>query len=120
MTDVVEPAHSSTAMNLEQLEAITSGHMSETLDRACQPTHPTIYCIGLHVSPKFQGRGVGTRMVEWAKDLADSKNAAAWAHLSDSLAGINTVTVDLDKYAIKDAGRLWGTYSQHCMYRGPM
>jgi GNAT superfamily N-acetyltransferase len=130
MSDPIETSHASAERPLERLNAITSGHMSVTLDRACQPTHPTIYCIGLHVDPRSQGLGAGTRMVKWATDLADSKNAASWAHLSDSLPGIkafekagfqevNTVTVDLDKYAIKPIGEPWGQYSQHCMYRPP-
>jgi GNAT superfamily N-acetyltransferase len=130
MSDPVEASHAPTKTPLERLNTITSGHMSVTLDRACQPTHPTIYCIGLHVDPQSQGLAVGTRMVKWATDLADTKKAAGWAHLSDRLAGIkafqragfeevNTVTVDLDKYATKPIGKPWGQYSQHCMYRPP-
>lgn len=130
MTDAVEPAYSSTDTALEQLNSITSGHLSVTLDRACQPAHPTIYCIGFHVAPGSQGLGVGTSMVRWATDLAESQHAAGWAHLSDNVGGIkaferngfkevNTVTVDLDKYASKKTSRAWGQYSQHCMYRPP-
>lgn len=130
MSDPVETSYAPTESPLDRLNSITSGHMSVTLDRACQPTHPTVYCIGLHVDPKSQGLGAGTRMVKWATDLADSKKAAGWAHLSDSLAGItafeksgfkevNTVTVDLDEYATKPIGKAWGQYSQHCMYRPP-
>jgi GNAT superfamily N-acetyltransferase len=130
MSDPVIATQSSTGSALERLESITSGHMMQTLDRACQPTHPTIYCIGLHVDPQSQGLGVGTRMVRWATEFADSRNAAAWAHLSDSTAGIkacekngfqevNTVTVDLDEYATKDIKKSWGQYSHHCMYRPP-
>jgi len=70
-------------------------------------------------------------MVKWAVDLAGTKNAAAWAHLSDSIAGIkafekngfeevNTVTVNLDEYATKDTEEKWGRYSHHCMYRRPV
>ena len=69
-------------------------------------------------------------MVRWATEFADSRKAAAWAHLSDSTAGIkacekngfeevNTVTVDLDEYAAKDTNKAWGRYSHHCMYRPP-
>jgi GNAT superfamily N-acetyltransferase len=130
MSDPVIATQPSTGSALEQLESITSGHMMQTLDRACQPTHPTIYCIGLHVDPQSQGLGVGTRMVRWATEFADSRNAAAWAHLSDSTAGIkacekngfeevNTVTVNLDEYATKDTNKPWGQYSHHCMYRPP-
>lgn len=130
MSDPISTSHSPTASPLEQLESTTSGHMSVTLDRACQPIHPTIYCIGLHVDPQSQGLGIGTKMVQWATHLADSNNAAGWAHLSDSQAGIkafekngfeemNTVTVDLDRYATGSTGRSWGSYSHHCMYRPP-
>lgn len=131
MSDLVESSCLPTDSPLQRLESITSGHMTVTLDRACQPTHPTIYCIGLHVDPRSQGLGVGTSMVQWATELADSKKAAGWAHLSDSLAGVkafekngfeevNTSTVDLDEYATKEVGRPWGKYSHHCMYRPPM
>jgi hypothetical protein len=69
-------------------------------------------------------------MAQWATEFADSKGAAAWAHLSDSLAGIkalkrngfeevNTVIVDLDEYATKGTDKPWGHYSHHCMYRPP-
>jgi len=130
MSDPVIATQPASGPALERLESITSGHMSETLDRACQPTHPTIYCIGLHVDPQSQGLGVGTTMVRWATEFADSRNAAAWAHLSDSTAGIkacekngfeevNTVTVDLDEYAEKETDKRWGKYSHHCMYRPP-
>jgi GNAT superfamily N-acetyltransferase len=130
MSDPVITTQSSTASALDRLESVTSGHMTETLDRACQPTRPTIYCIGLHVDPRSQGLGAGTMMAQWATALADSKGAAAWAHLSDSLAGIkalekngfeevNTVIVDLDEYATKGTDKPWGHYSHHCMYRPP-
>ena len=105
--------------------------MNITLDRACSPARPTLYCIGIHVDPTYQQSGVGGALVGAATGLADTCSAAMWAHLSDAPGGValfekngfeevNTVTVDLDEYASRPkAGGKWGTYSQHCMFREP-
>jgi GNAT superfamily N-acetyltransferase len=116
---------------LERLEVITSGHMSVTLDRACNPAGPTMYCSGIFVDPRAQSTGVGTALIRHAVAFALAKGAAMWAHLSDApgvvkvferndFQEVNTVTVDLDEYASKPTdGKSWGRYSQHCMYRQP-
>lgn len=115
---------------LERMNIITSGHLAVTLDRACRPTHPTIYCINLHVAPSRQRLGVGSAMVEWAVQMADTRGAAVWAHLSDAPGGlrafekngcreVNTVTVNLDEFRTHETDKRWGPYSQHCMYRVP-
>lgn len=116
---------------IQRLNVMTSGHMFATLDRACQPARPTMYCCVIIIDPKSQNVGVGKTLVAEAVKFAAHRGAAMWAHLSDApgvvrvfekngFQEVNTVSVDLDEYSLKPIeGKRWGRYSQHCMYREP-
>lgn len=116
---------------LQQLQAITNGHMFGMMSRVNRPDTRTFFCVGISVHPDYQAKGVASALLRWATSYADQHNAQSWVHLSDHDGGVrafekqgfkvvNSVTVDLDKYATKHRGdQPWGTYTFRFLHRMP-
>lgn len=117
---------------LEQLQATTSGHMFGMISRVNRPDKRTFFCTGISVHPDYQSKGVASALLDWATRFADKHQAQSWVHLSDHPGGVkafekygfevvNSVTVDLDRYAKKERpeGRPWGKYTFRFLLRMP-
>ncbi|ORX37109.1 acyl-CoA N-acyltransferase [Kockovaella imperatae] len=109
---------------IKQLDHLTSGHLYTMSDRLCVPPNKVVYCMSIAVEPSAQGQGVGSQLVKYAVDIADSHGASMWVHLSEDGAktsaftkygfeSVNELEFDLDEYREKEVpeGRdRWGKY----------
>ena len=94
------------------------------------------FMTGINVDPAYQGRGVGSRLMQWGTDKADSEGIFCW--VSSSMGGksafekqgfreVGRVEANLDEYAegkqrpleegSKDGS--WGDYIWYYMKREP-
>ncbi|KAH8894508.1 acyl-CoA N-acyltransferase [Thozetella sp. PMI_491] len=82
----------------------------------------------LATSPRAQGRGIGTKLVQWGVDKADVDGLACWAHASPAGHGlynrlgfqeVGSSAYDLDEWAPggKGGNRGWGRYTFRYMVR---
>jgi ribosomal protein S18 acetylase RimI-like enzyme len=84
----------------------------------------------LSTSPACQGRGIGSKLVQWGTDRADAEGLLCWIHASPASyrlyerAGFREVgrsDYDLDEWAPggKGGNRGWGRYTFRYMVRQP-
>jgi ribosomal protein S18 acetylase RimI-like enzyme len=84
----------------------------------------------LATNPKHQGQGIGTRLVQWGAEMADSEQLPCWAHASPASyslyerAGFQELgrsDYNLAEWAPggKEGNRGWGTYTFRYMMRPP-
>lgn len=86
---------------------------------------------GLATDPRFQGRGVGTRLIRWGTARASAEgHLPCWTHASPAACGlyakngfeeVGKSDYNLSEWAPggKDGGRGWGVYSFRHMMRPP-
>jgi hypothetical protein len=93
---------------IKQLQALTSADLELWMKEVMPEGTKCLFVIGLSVSPKYQGRGVGSALLRWGTKFCDKKNVFAWVHSSEpawpmykkcGFQIIRCLDVDLDKYA---------------------
>jgi ribosomal protein S18 acetylase RimI-like enzyme len=118
---------------IARLEAHTNASMNEWMEFFMPPGTKCMFICTLTVSPKFQGRGVGSALLKYGTDIADRFGVFAWVHSSDAEAAWKlyekfgfqtqgTLDVDLDEYAPAPPPKgesAWGRYSFRYMKRLP-
>lgn len=90
-------------------------------------THKTVITVeSLAVSPAFQGRGIGSALLQVAMDLADKQSIPLWLeatpaghplYLSRGWREVEAMDFDLTRWAGKDRG--FGVYRYFAMLRLP-
>lgn len=109
---------------VKRLEALTDSDMQAWMTEVMPEGTRCIFIVGLSVSPKHQGRGVGSALLRWGTTFCDAKGAFAWVHSSEPAwrvyekAGFTTIReldIDLDDYAPmpppnEASGAKWGHY----------
>ncbi|KAL1911457.1 AP-1 adaptor complex mu subunit Apm1 [Sporothrix stenoceras] len=100
---------------VKRLEALTGGDMQAWMDEVMPANTPKglpkvrcLFVIGLIVASEYQGRGVGSALIEWGTDLCDAHGVFAWVHSSEpawkmyakcGFEVIRSLDVNLDEYA---------------------
>ncbi|KAG6015232.1 hypothetical protein E4U54_003951 [Claviceps lovelessii] len=91
-----------------RLQTLTGADLEKWMEEVMPEGARCLYIIGLSVSPKHQGRGVGSALLRWGTRICEDKNVFAWVHSSEPAwqmyerAGFQVVRVldvDLDEYA---------------------
>ncbi|KAL3426334.1 acetyltransferase [Phlyctema vagabunda] len=108
--------------SIKRLEAMTDADMKSWMEKLMPPGTRCMYVVGLSVAPAFQKRGVGSALLKWGTDLADTENVFIWVHSSEpawsayaksGFEVIGTLDVDLDEWAVRppsDGSGKWGHY----------
>jgi ribosomal protein S18 acetylase RimI-like enzyme len=118
---------------IARLEAHTNASMKEWMEIFMPPGTKCMFICTLTVSPRFQGRGVGSALLKHGTDIADKFGVFAWVHSSDAEAAWKlyekfgfqtqgTLDVDLDEYAPApppEGESAWGRYVFRYMKRLP-
>lgn len=93
---------------IARLQALTGADMEAWMEEAMPEGTKCLYIVGLSVSPKYQGRGVGSALLRWGLGICDAEGVFAWVHSSEpawkmyeksGFQTIRTLDVDLDEYA---------------------
>jgi GNAT superfamily N-acetyltransferase len=120
--------------SVRRLEEMTNADMKHWMETLMPPGTKCMFVVSLSVSPKFQGRGVGGRLLRWGTDTADKFGVFIWVHSSESawktyakhgFEIVGTLDVDLDEWAPKPPpeeegpGAVWGHYVFRYMKRLP-
>lgn len=121
---------------MADLSNLTDHAMDQFMSQMMPEGSRCRYIVGINVDPAYQGRGVGSRLIQWGTDKADSEGVRCW--VSSSMAGhlafekqgfrqVSTVEADLDEYAegvrpaagegSKDGS--WGKYVWYYLERDP-
>ncbi|OAQ96533.1 hypothetical protein LLEC1_03085 [Akanthomyces lecanii] len=109
---------------IRRLVALTDADMQAWMAEVMPAGTRCLFIIGLTVSPKYQGRGVGSALLRWGTRICDDNGVFAWVHSSDPAWGmyqksgfevIRSLDVDLDEYAPceppgEGPGAKWGHY----------
>ncbi|KAM3513620.1 hypothetical protein MY11210_002726 [Beauveria gryllotalpidicola] len=110
---------------IKRLVALTDADMRAWMAEVMPVGTRCLFIIGLTVSPAHQGRGVGSALLRWGRDICDDSGAFAWVHASDAAWGmyrrsgfevVRSLDVDLDEYAPcrppgeEGADARWGRY----------
>lgn len=119
---------------IKRLVALTDADFARWMTDVMPPGTRCIYVVGLSVTPRFQGRGVGSVLLRWGTRLCDERRVFAWVHSSEPAwrvydkAGFRTartLDVDLDAYApMPPPGEgpeaQWGHYVfRYMLYKPP-
>lgn len=98
-----------TTLKGKELNDLTSAHITEVHRVHILPSGgKTIIFMGLNVLPEYQRKGVGSALAKFGTDRMDKDGVKSWTHSSEAgypayaKAGfqvVETLTVDLDKYA---------------------
>ncbi|KAK2593727.1 hypothetical protein QQS21_008545 [Conoideocrella luteorostrata] len=93
---------------IARLQTLTGRDMEAWMEEVMPEGTKCLYIVGLSVSPKYQGRRVGTALLRWGTSICDEKGVFAWVHSSEPAwrmyekSGfhiIRSLDVDLDRYA---------------------
>lgn len=96
------------ADGVKRLVALTDKDMKDFMEETMPAGTKCLYIIGLTVSPKYQGRGVGSALLRWGTDVCDERGVFAWVHSSAGAWKMyekggfeiaKTLKIDLDEYA---------------------
>ncbi|QPG93780.1 hypothetical protein C2857_002392 [Epichloe festucae Fl1] len=107
-----------------RLQTLTGNDMERWMEEVMPEGTRCLYIVGLSVSPKYQGRGVGSALLRWGTGICEEKNVFAWVHSSEpawqmyeksGFQIIRILDVDLDDYAPvpppnEGPGAKWGHY----------
>jgi ribosomal protein S18 acetylase RimI-like enzyme len=118
---------------IARLEAHTDASMKQWMELLMPDGTKCMFICTLTVSPKFQGRGVGSALLKYGTDIADRFGVFAWVHSSDLEAAWKlyekfgfktqgTLDVNLDEYAPApppEGENAWGRYVFRYMKRLP-
>lgn len=114
---------------VKDLVALTDADMNAWMEEQMPPGTRCLYVVGLTVSPKFQGRGVGSALLKWGTSICEAHGVFAWVHSSmgawqmyqkSGFEVVRTLDVDLDAYAPcsppgEGEGAKWGIYTFYYM-----
>ena len=109
---------------IKRLVKLTDDDMNAWMEEVMPDGTRCMYIVGINVAPEYQGKGVGSALLKWGKDVCDDKGIFAWVHSSElawrmyqkvGFEIIRTLDVDLDKYAPcpppnEGEGAKWGHY----------
>lgn len=93
---------------IKRLQARTNADMEAWMTEVMPEGTRCIFVIGLSVSPKYQGRGVGSALLRWGTKFCDDNGVFAWVHSSEpawrmyeksGFQIIRALDIDLDEYA---------------------
>jgi GNAT superfamily N-acetyltransferase len=93
---------------ITRLQAMTGADLEAWMEEVMPEGTRCLFIVGLSVSPKYQGRGVGSALLRWGTDICDSEGVFAWVHSSEpawpmygkcGFQVIRCLDVDLDEYA---------------------
>lgn len=119
---------------LARLNELTSSHFAEFQRRMMPEGARCMYILGINVSPRYQGRGIGRALIRQGTDLADAEGVPCWVHSSEAGAATfrkrgwevdEVLEIDLDEWAsqmdLKPPGgdEKWGTYTFRYFVRQP-
>jgi len=115
---------------VEMLKDLTSKDLKDMMEVLMPPETKCMYIGSIIVDPKHQGRGVGTKLIQWGTKKADEEGVFVWVHSSEAGAprfmkqGFEEVAkleVYLDEYAEspRDDGTKWGIYRFRYLKRMP-
>lgn len=124
------------ADKVNALDEMTGKHLQDNLDSKLYEGCKAIAICGLSVDPRYQGLGIGSRLMEWATDRADEHGAFMWVHSSEGgwpfyvrhgFEETDRLTIDLDEWAVgpppKDGAfgdrEKWGEYTFRYGMRQP-
>ncbi|KAK7419218.1 hypothetical protein QQZ08_010930 [Neonectria magnoliae] len=125
------------AERIKELEAMTTKHLYDFMDRTMPDGSKCINIGGIAVDPNYEGQGVGSQLIQWGIEQADRLGAFSWVHASEAgwplfqkhgYEEIDRLTVDLDEWAVgpppKDGvfgdREKWGEYAFRYMVRQPV
>ncbi|CEJ91987.1 hypothetical protein VHEMI07668 [[Torrubiella] hemipterigena] len=114
---------------VKDLVALTDADLDAWMEEQMPEGTRCLYIVGLTVSPKFQGRGVGSALLKWGTSVCDANGVFAWVHSSmgawqmyqkSGFEVVRTLDVDLDVYAPcpppgEGEGAKWGIYTFYYM-----
>lgn len=93
---------------ITRLQALTGSDLEAWMEEVMPEGTRCLFIVGLSVSPKYQGRGVGSALLRWGTDICNEKGVFAWVHSSEpawpmyekcGFEIIRCLDVDLDEYA---------------------
>ncbi|KHO01048.1 Acyl-CoA N-acyltransferase [Metarhizium album ARSEF 1941] len=93
---------------IARLQARTGADLEAWMEEVMPQGTRCLFIIGLSVSPKYQGRGVGSALLRWGTDICNRHGAFAWVHSSEpawplyekcGFQTIRSLDIDLDEYA---------------------
>jgi GNAT superfamily N-acetyltransferase len=113
---------------IDALDEWESADMKRWQDVLMPEGSKCIIITGLQVAPTAQGKGIGSALVKWATDEADSHGVYMWVHSSEGafrvyekngFETVGTLDVDMDGHAPAPPpeGGKWGHYLIRYMKR---
>jgi GNAT superfamily N-acetyltransferase len=125
------------ADRIKELEAMTSKHLFDFMDRRMPEGSKCIFIGGISVDSRYEGQGIGSQLLRWGTEQADQLGAFSWVHSSEAgwplfqkhgYEEAERLTFDLDEWAVgpppKDGvfgdRQKWGTYTFRYGMRQPI
>lgn len=113
------------------LNAMTTAHMVEFMDKTMPEGTRCLYIAGISVDPAYQGQGLGSQLIRWGTEQADRLGVFCWVHASEAgwpvfvrhgFEEVDRLEVDLDEWAAGPpaTGGNWGKYVFRYLVRQPV
>ena len=93
---------------IKRLQALEGADLDAWMTEVMPEGTQCIFVVGLSVSPRYQGRGVGSALLRWGTNFCDDRGVFAWVHSSEpawkmyeksGFQVVRALDVDLDEYA---------------------